>query len=164
MKFYTHIAQWGNQLLVRAVENGVRSNYKVKYEPTLYVPVQKETGWKTLEGNNVAPMKFLTIKEAKEFAEQYESQPHLVHGLTGFPYTYISETYPNQIQFDSSQMRIVTIDIEVECENGFPNADKALEPMLAITIKNHDTGRIKVWGLHDYKNTREDVQYIQCQT
>jgi len=52
----------------------------------------------------------------------------------------------------------------VECENGFPNADKALEPMLAITIKNHDTGRIKVWGLHDYHNDREDVQYIKCQT
>ena len=61
-------------------------------------------------------------------------------------------------------MRIVTIDIEVECENGFPNADKALEPMLSITIKNHDTGRIKVWGLHDYQNDREDVQYIKCQT
>jgi DNA polymerase elongation subunit (family B) len=164
MKFYTHVAQWGNQLLVRAVENGVRSNYKVKYEPTLYVPVKKDTGWKTLEGNNVAPMKFLTIKEAKEFVDQYESQPHLVYGMTQFPYTYISETYPRQIEYDSSLMRIVTIDIEVECENGFPNADQALEPMLAITIKNHDTGRIKVWGLHEYHNDREDVQYIRCQT
>ena len=164
MKFYTHVAQWGNQLLVRAVENGVRSNFKVKYEPTLYVPVQKETGWTTLEGKNVSPMNFLSIKEAKEFVEQYQSQPHLVYGMTQFPYTYIAEKYSKQIQFDSSQMRIVTIDIEVECENGFPNADKALEPMLAITIKNHDTGRIKVWGLHDYHNDREDVQYIKCQT
>ena len=164
MRFYTHVAQWGNQLLVRAVENGVRSNFKVKYEPTLYVPVQKETGWTTLDGKNVNPMKFLSIKEAKEFIEQYQSQPHLVYGLAQFPYTYIAEKYPKQIQFDSSHMRIVTIDIEVECENGFPNADKALEPMLAITIKNHDTGRIKVWGLHDYHNDREDVQYIKCQT
>ena len=63
MRFYTHVAQWGNQLLVRAVENGVRSNFKVKYEPTLYVPVQKETGWKTLDGKNVNPMKFLSIKD-----------------------------------------------------------------------------------------------------
>jgi len=164
MRFYTHVAQWGNHLLVRAVENGVRSNFKVKYEPTLYVPVQKDTGWKTLDGKNVNPMKFLSIKETKEFVEQYQSQPHLVYGLTLFPYTYIAEKYPKQIQFDSSQMRIVTIDIEVECENGFPNADKALEPMLSITIKNHDTGRIKVWGLHDYHNDREDVQYIKCQT
>ena len=61
MRFYTHVAQWGNQLLVRAVENGVRRNFKVKYEPTLYVPVQKPTGWTTLEGKNVNPMKFLSI-------------------------------------------------------------------------------------------------------
>ena len=102
MKFYTHVAQWGNHLLVRAVENGVRSNFKVKYEPTLFVPVTKETNWKTLDGRNVNPMKFLTIKEAKEFVQQYESQPHLVCGMTQFPYSYISETYPNQIQYDTS--------------------------------------------------------------
>ena len=111
MNFYTHVAQWGNQLLVRAVKDGVRSNYKVKYEPTLFVPVKKPTGYTTLDGNNVNPMKFLSIKEAKEFVELYQSQPHLVFGMTQFPYTYIAEQYPKQIQFDSSQMRIVTIDI-----------------------------------------------------
>ena len=163
MKFYTHVAQWGNHLLVRAVENGVRSNFKVKYEPTLFVPVTKETNWKTLDSRNVNPMKFLTIKEAKEFVQQYESQPHLVCGMTQFPYSYISETYPNQIQYDTSLLRIVTIDIEVECENGFPNADQAAEPMLSITVKKHDTGKIIVWGLHEYHNDREDVKYIRCQ-
>ena len=164
MNFYTHIAQWGNQLLVRAVKNGVRSNFKVKYEPTLYVPVQKETGWKTLDGKNVNPMKFLTMKEAKEFVSHYESQPHLVHGMTQFPYTYITEAYPKQIAFDSKHLKIITIDIEVECENGFPNADQALEPMLSITIKNHQNNTIMVWGLHDYHNDRDDVEYIQCAT
>ena len=111
MKFYTHVAQWGNQLLVRGYKDCVRSNYKVKYEPTLYVPVKKETGFTTLDGKNVNPMKFLTIKEAKEFVELYSSQPHLVFGMTQFPYTYIAEQYPKQIQFDSEKMRIVTIDI-----------------------------------------------------
>jgi len=90
LNFYTHIAQWGNQLLVRAVKNGVRSNYKVKYEPTLFVPVKKETGWKTLDGNNVNPMKFLSIKEAKEFVSCYDVDQGMVHGMTQFPYTYIS--------------------------------------------------------------------------
>ena len=162
MNFYTHIAQWGNQLLVRAVKNGVRTNFKVKYEPTLYVPVQKETGYTTLDGKNVNPMKFLSIKEAKEFVEQYQNQPHLVFGMTQFPYTYLAETYPNQIQFDTSKLKIVTIDIEVECENGFPNADQAAEPMLAITIKDHISKQIIVWGLHDYVNERNDVEYIKC--
>ena len=89
MNFYTHVAQWGNQLLVRAVKNGVRSNFKVKYEPTLFVPVKKETGWKTLDDKNVNPMKFLSIKEAKAFIEQYQSQPHLVYGMNQFPYSII---------------------------------------------------------------------------
>ena len=164
MNFYTHVAQWGNQLLVRAVENGIRSNFKVKYEPTLFVPVQKETGWKTLDNKNVSPMKFLSIKEAKEFISGYENQPHLAYGMTQFPYTYISEKYSKQIQFDSSQLRIITIDIEVECENGFPFADQAVEPMLSITVKDHQSGNITVWGLHDYHNDRQDVNYIKCQT
>jgi DNA polymerase elongation subunit (family B) len=164
MNFYTHVAQWGNHLLVRGVRNGERYTERVKYEPTLYVPVKKETGWKTLEGNNVSPMKFLTIKEAKEFISQYESQPHLVYGLSQFPYTYLSEKFPKQIQFDSDLIKKVTIDIEVECENGFPYADKAEEPMLSITIKDHNAGKIIVWGLHPYHTSRDDVEYIKCET
>ena len=164
MNFYTHVAQWGNDLLVRGVQNGERYSKKVRYEPTLYVPVKKETGWTTLEGNNVSPMKFLTIKEAKEFVSQYESQPHLVYGLSQFPYTYLSEKFPKQIQFDSDLIKKITIDIEVECENGFPYADKAEEPMLSITVKDHSTGEIIVWGLHPYHTSRDDVQYIHCPT
>ena len=164
MNFYTHVAQWGNQLLVRAVENGVRTNFKVKYEPTLYVPVQKETGWKTLDDKNVNPMKFLSIKEAKSFIEQYQSQPHLVFGMNLFPYTYLSEKYPKQIEFDSKQLKIVTIDIEVECENGFPHADQAVEPMLSITVKDHNAGKFIVWGMRPYENSRDDVDYIHCPT
>ena len=164
MNFYTHVAQWGNDLLVRGVRNGERYTKRVKYEPTLFVPVKKETGWKTLEGKNVSPMKFLTIKEAKEFISQYESQPHLVYGMTQFPYTYISEKFPKQIQFDSDLIKKVTIDIEVECENGFPYADKAEEPMLSITIKDHNADKIIVWGLHPYNTSRDDVEYIKCET
>jgi len=164
LNFYTHVAQWGNQLLVRAVKNGVRSNFKVKYEPTLFVPVQKETGWKTLDDKNVNPMKFLSIKEAKAFIEQYQSQPHLVYGMNQFPYSYLSETYPKQIEFDSKQLKIVTIDIEVECENGFPNADQAAEPMLSITVKDHNKGTFLVWGMQPYKTSRDDVEYIHCPT
>ena len=162
--FYTHVAQWGNQLLVRAVKDGVRTNFKVKYEPTLYVPVKKETGWKTLDDKNVNPMKFLSIKEAKAFIEQYQSQPHLVYGMNQFPYTYLSEKYPKQIQFDSKQLKIVTIDIEVECENGFPHADQAAEPMLSITVKDHNAGKFIVWGMRPYENSRDDVEYIHCPT
>ena len=33
----------------------------------------------------------------------------------------------------------MTIDIEVQCENGFPNPESAIEPLLSITVKNQQS-------------------------
>ena len=92
MQFYTNVAQWGNQILVREYKNGERVNRKVKYSPTMYVPVQKETEWKTLDGKYATPYKFDTIKETKSFIEQYKQQPHLVFGLIGL-HTHIFQIH-----------------------------------------------------------------------
>ena len=162
MRFYTNVVQWGNQILVREYKNGERLNHKVKYSPTLYVPVQKETGWKTLDGKNVTPYKHETIKGAKEFIAQYQNQPHLVFGLDRFAYTYLADTYPDKVEWDSDKILVVTIDIETRCENGFPDPEKAEEEMLSITIKNQSTKKIVVWGIGDYHTDREDVTYINC--
>ena len=162
MRFYTNVTQWGNHILVREYKNGERLNHRVKYSPTLYVPVQKETGWKTLDGKNVMPYKHDTIKGAKEFISQYQNQPHLVFGLDRFAYTYLADTYPDKVEWDSDKILVVTIDIETRCENGFPDPEKAEEEMLSITIKNQSTKKIVVWGIGDYHTDREDVTYINC--
>ena len=162
MKFYTHVQQWGNHILVREIDNGEQKTKRVKYEPTLYVPVAKQTPYKSLDGKYLSPIKQLSIKDAKEFVEQYKDQPHLVYGNTQFAYTYLSDTYPNEIQWDIKQLLLYTIDIEVQCENGFPNPQQAIEPMLSITVKNHKNQHIVVWGLGEFKTDREDVHYINC--
>ena len=162
MDFYTNVVQWGNNLLVRGVEHGQRLKFKVKYSPTLYVPVMKKTDWKTLDNKPVMPYKFDTIKEAKEFISKYESQPHLCFGFDRFPYTYISDTFPNKLNWNVDSILIVTIDIEVRCENGFPNPDEAIEPLLSITIKNHQSKNIVVWGIGDYKKSKDNVTYVNC--
>ena len=162
MRFYTNVVQWGNQILVREYKNGERLNHRVKYSPTLYVPVQKETGWKTLDGKNVMPYKHDTIKGAKEFITQYQNQPHLVFGLDRFAYTYLADTYPNNVEWDSDKILVCTIDIETQCENGFPDPERAEEEMLSITIKNQTTKKIVVWGIGEYHTDREDVTYINC--
>ena len=61
--FYTNILQWGNQLFLREVVNGQRQVRKVKYQPTLYTPCEKVSGFKTLTGKNAAPIKFDNIKD-----------------------------------------------------------------------------------------------------
>lgn len=164
MQFYTNVTPWGNTLLVREYVNGERLNRKVKYSPTLFCKVIKETNYKTLDGQYVTPIKHDTIKEAKEWLKSYEDQPHLVYGNSLFQYNYIADEYPNYVKWDIDKILVVTIDIEVACENGFPNPEEAIEPLLSITIKNHQNKQILVWGTGEYKNTRDDVTYVKCDT
>ena len=162
MQFYTNVTPWGNTLLVREYVNGERLNRKVKYSPTLFCKVIKETKHKTLDGQFVTPVKHETIKEAKEWLKSYEDQPHLIFGNTTFQYNYIADEYPTYVKWDIDKILVVTIDIEVACENGFPNPEEAIEPLLSITIKNHQNKQILVWGIGDYNNTRDDVTYVKC--
>ena len=162
MQFYTNVTPWGNTLLVREYVNGERVNRKIKYSPTLFCKVIKETKYKTLDGQFVTPVKHDTIKEAKEWLKSYEDQPHLIYGNTLFQYNYIADEYPSFVKWDIDKILVVTIDIEVACENGFPNPEEAIEPLLSITIKNHQNKQILVWGIGDYNNTRDDVTYVKC--
>ena len=162
MNFYTNISQWGNTLLLREVVNGERQTRRVKYKPTLYAPVAEPTEWKTLNGKYVTPIPFNNMKEAKEWVENYKNQPNMVHGSTMFPYNYLTESYPNTVEYDVDKILIVTIDIEVQCENGFPSPEEAAEPFLSITVKNHQSKKFVVWGIGKFNNTRDDVTYIEC--
>jgi len=165
MNFYTNVLQWGNQLFVRAVVNGERQNFKVKYRPTLYSPVPgKETGYKTLDGVSVLPTEFDSIKEAKDWVSSHKNQPELVYGNTQFAYNYIADTYKGDVKWDLDKLLMVTIDIEVQCENGFPSPTEAEEEMLSITIKNHQNKKIVVWGIGKFETDREDVTYIECES
>ena len=163
MSFYTNVLQWGNFLLVREVKNGQRQNSRIKYSPTLYSPVKQKTGYKTLNGDHVLPQTFETMKEAKEWVANHKSQPDLVYGNTQYAYCYLSDTYKGKVDWDLEQILIVTIDIEVRCENGFPFVEFANEELLSITIKNHQNKKIVVWGIGEFKTDREDVTYVECQ-
>ena len=163
--FYTNVLQYGNSLLVRYVEDGKRLTKRVKYQPTLFdlVNTREKTGYSTLDGRAVLPHKFDSIREAKDWIADRDNQD-IVFGNTQYPYCWIADEYPGRVDWDLDQMLVITIDIEVECENGFPKPEDALEPMLSITVKNHQTKRIVVWGLHDFRNDRDDVTYIKCES
>ena len=164
MNFYTNVIQWGNYLLVREIKDGQRTKSRIKYSPTLYAPVKKSTPYKNLDGGYVTDLTFSTIKEAKEWIANMSSQPGLVYGNTQYPYTYIADTHKGRVDWDLDKLLIVTIDIEVQCENGFPSPQEAAEELLSITIKNHQTKRIVVWGIGDFETDREDVTYVNCES
>jgi DNA polymerase elongation subunit (family B) len=161
MKFYTHFTRHGNNILVRGYRNGKRFAEKIDYNPTLYLPSQKPTEYKTLDGYFVAPTQMGSLRDATEFIKQYESVDNFkIYGSTNFPYVFINEAYPGKVDYDSTMLRIANIDIEVGSENGFPEPEHASEPITAITIKTN--GHSYVIGCGDYTNTRTDVTYTKC--
>jgi DNA polymerase elongation subunit (family B) len=57
-----------------------------------------------------------------------------------------------------SMMKIYTIDIEVACENGFPDVEASAEEMLCLTIKDFNTKKIITWGTREF-TPPEGVEY-----
>ena len=166
MKFYTNVEQAGNRLLVRGYEGGQAFSYRVSFNPTLYVPTKNYSEWRTLEGDCVEPIKQGSINDAKEFIKKYRDvEGFEIYGNSRFLYQYIAEEYPeDELKFDSSSIRVFTIDIETAAENGFPDIETADQAILAISIKDSFTGRIVVFGARAYDNRDPLVDYMHFKT
>ena len=158
MKFYTNFIRVGNCIHVRGYNNGKKFHDKVEYNPTLYLPSQKPTEYKTLDGKYVLPVLQGSMRDANDFIRQYENVDNFnFYGSTNYPYVYINEVYQGRIDYDIKLIRIANIDIEVGSENGFPQPASALEPITAIAVKLNDM--IYVFGCGQYNNYRDDVDY-----
>jgi DNA polymerase elongation subunit (family B) len=168
MEFYTNISRYGNQLLYRGYKDGRRIQTKIPFSPTLYVPVEKSTAWKALDGKSVEPVRLETMREAKEFLERYKDVSNFeIYGNTNYIAQFVAEKFPNEIKFDPSLINITTIDIEVASDEGFPEPEQANYPITAITIKNNIDNTFYVFGLGDYdvsKSIMKDnrVKYEKC--
>ena len=149
MRFYTNVQMVGDHFLVRGYENGKHFATREKFFPTLFVPSNKQTEYTTLNGEYVDPINPGTVRETREFIKKYDGVENFkVYGNTGYIYQYISEMYPeDEIKFDISKIKVVTLDIEVASENGFPDVESAAEEVLLITIQDYATKQIRTWGL-----------------
>ena len=155
MTYYTNVTLLGDSILCRGYEDGAPISFKDIIKPTLFVPSPKGT-WKTLEGETMAPVRQDGARRAREFIQKYKDvEGFAVYGYERFVYQWISEKYPGEIRFDLKDMRIYTIDIEVECENGFPDTEAAAEKILLITIKDFATGKFITWGTREYHGENE---------
>ena len=164
MNFYTNVQLIGNQFLVRGVENGKRFETRDEFFPTLYVKTKKESKYRTLSGETVEPVNPGTVRDCREFYNKYENVDGFeIYGNDRYIYQYISEKYPeNEIKFDISKIKLVTLDIEVASEGGFPDVESASEEILSISIQDYTTKKIITWGVKPFNNTRKDVTYHYC--
>jgi len=164
MNFYTNVQLIGNNILVRGVKNGKRFETKEEFFPTLFVKSKKDSKYKTLQGETVEPIKPGTVRDCREFYNKYEGvEGFEIYGNDRYIYQYISEKYPeDEIKFDISKIKLVTIDIEVASEQGFPDVESCVEEILAITIQDYTTKEIITWGVKPFINKQSNVTYHHC--
>jgi len=164
MRFYTNVQMIGNQFLVRGYDNGKHVMFKEEFSPTLFVPSKKESKYKTLDGENVEPIIPGSVRDCREFYKKYENVDGFkIYGNDRYVFQYISEKYPEEeIKFDITKIKLVTLDIEVASENGFPDTESASEEILTITIQDYATKNIITWGINSFNNTQSNVKYIEC--
>lgn len=163
MKFYTNCSCIGNNILYRGIENGERVQEKVAFKPRLFLPTNKETKYKTLDGQYCQKMEFGNIAEARNFVKEYSTVDGFqFFGNTRWVYVYLAKNFPGHIDYEASKIVVANIDIEVASENGFAPVEDPYEEITAITIKAH--GRFYAFGCGKFTTDREDVKYIKCKS
>ena len=107
MSFYTNVSLVGDGILYRAIENGVSVKRVVKYQQTLFVPSNKETEFKTLDGKFVESIKPGTISECREFVNKYKDVPNFnIYGNTDYVYQYIGDEFSDEVDYDMEKIVI----------------------------------------------------------
>tara|TARA_B100000945_G_scaffold66739_2_gene50096 strand:- start:586 stop:3084 length:2499 start_codon:yes stop_codon:yes gene_type:complete len=164
MRYYTNVQMIGNEFLVRGYENGKSFVTRETFSPKLYVPSRIKTDWKTLDGKYVAEIEPGGVRECREFIRDHQDVEGFdISGNRRYIYQYISEKYPeDEIKFEMKNIHLVTIDIEVQAERGFPSVDNCDEEMLCITMQNYATKKIVTFGVGKFTNNDKDVTYIEC--
>ena len=162
MRFYTNIYNYGNDILEMYVEDGERKRRKVKYEPTLFVNSTRQTGYRSIFGDQVEPKTFSSMKDARDFVKEHKGIKNFpIYGIEQFSYAYINETYPER-DFDVSAINVLNIDIETESDAGFPDPKKADQGILTITMKLFGKDkRFIALGMGDYVPD-ENTDYVKC--
>ena len=151
--FYTNIQLAGDTILYRGYQDGDPVQFRTQFSPTLYVlSKNKNERFKTLDGRPVSPIEFTSSREAREFIKTYDGvEGFEVHGYERFVYQYMRREFPGDVEYDINQMKIYALDIEVQCENGFPDVEAAAEEMLSITIKDMVTKQYYCWAVREFE-------------
>ena len=168
MSFYTSVVRYGNSLLYRGYNAHGKKIYKreTNFKPVFYTACQKETGWKSLDGQNIAPIEMDGMREAKAWLEaNSDVSGRKIYGNKNYIQQYITQRFPRDIDFKREFIDVGTFDIETEYDDGFPHPSEASQRILSITYKSSKSKLYHVWGYGDFnteKSLIQPVRYYRC--
>lgn len=161
--FYTSVLTYGDHLLYNGYKNGERVSKKIPFSPFLFVPSQdNNTEWSSIEGVKLAGMQFDTIKEMREFINNYQDVDNFnLYGIKQPEYQFINKKFNEEMTVNYSLWRIFNYDIEVKSDDGFPDPKQAVKTITSITLRDsYENKTYRVWGLGEYKVHRDDITII----
>ena len=160
--FYTNVHMKGNKIYLRGYNMGIRVEEVIEYSPYLF-SAHKAGEYRTLEGIPVSKITFDTIREARDFLKSNEDVTNReIFGYNNWPYVYIFDNYRGDIDYDPALVKVGTLDIECEADDGFPDIRKADKPITAITIRCR--GKNYVFGRGNFVTDDPNTFYIKTET
>ena len=160
--FYTNCLTVGNKIFYRGYDEGHRVHQTIDYQPSLFIASNKQSKFKTLDGKSVEKITFDSINEARDFIKRYdEISDFKIYGNTNFHYCYISDSFPETIDYDFDKLRVMYLDIETSYDNGFPHPETAGEPVIAITMQLGK--KFYVYGTKEFTTDDKNIYYFKCE-
>jgi DNA polymerase elongation subunit (family B) len=163
MDFYTNVCRTRDKILVTGYQGNKKQQLSVAYRPNHYVPSKKgETAYRSLDGRPLEVVNLNSMGGARKFRESYQGTSGFeIHGYDKYIYTYIADKFQGDINFDPKKIKVATLDIECESENGFPEPKLAEEKVNAITIKpfRHNP---QTFGIGAWDECPPNVNYHEC--
>lgn len=161
--YYTNVSLVGDGILYRGIKNGVEIKNVDRYQPTLFVTTTNESKFKTLTGSSVESIHPGSITDCRDFVNQYAGVDNFtVYGNTDYVYQYIGDCFPDEVNYNFSEIPICYMDIETTCERGFPQVENPLEAVIAITVSM--SGETHVFGLGNFKTNARKTYYYNFAT
>lgn len=147
---YSNVVSYGNQILYRGWDGqGNRIQNKPSFEPSLYISCSEDTGYKSLNGDNVKKVTLNNVKEYRDTLKRYDGVSGVsIFGDINLEIQFINKEYPDKIEYDYSLLNVAYIDIETTCDQGFPDVDDPEEYVIAITVKCKD--RVVSLGVREF--------------
>jgi len=163
MDFYTNVCRTRDKILVTGYQGNKKQKLTVNYRPKHFIPSKKgQTPYRSLDGRYLEVVELNSMGGARKFREQYDGvEGFEIHGYDRYVYTYISDRFQGDIDWDFNKIKIATLDIECECENGFPDPMLAGERVNAISIKPFRKETV-VFGIGPWNHDNPKVIYIDC--
>jgi DNA polymerase elongation subunit (family B) len=135
-EFFLTVEQIGDTIFERYIdETGKERTRECQYQPCMFMHSNPDQAAKYLDiyGKGCIKKKFDTMRDASQWMKRMDDMGLEALGMDDYKLSYLSDTYPHEIQYDSTKIRIANFDIEVTSPDGFPEPAQAKHPIDAIT-------------------------------